>query len=132
MENDIPTPGKEKIIVNLLERIIETGRKSKYADEARLALGNKLGFSRQDSEKILLPLETEALLLEFMADSSKKTISPIFELLALPDCKYVYSAIVSFRNKITNPHVNSALREQLASSSGRLKDRISYILSGQA
>ncbi|MDY2924915.1 MAG: hypothetical protein SOT15_08480 [Treponema sp.] len=132
LENDIPTPGKEKIIVNLLERIIETGRKSKYADEARLALGNKLGFSRQDSEKILLPIETEALLLEFMADSSKKTISPIFELLALPDCKYVYSAIVSFRNKITNPHVNSALREQLASSSGRLKDRISYILSGQA
>ncbi|MBC6714053.1 lipopolysaccharide assembly protein LapB [Treponema sp. Marseille-Q3903] len=112
----------------ILEKIIMLGN-SDYYDSSRVILGKLCGLNDSDASKILLPQEVQRLILIYINDSDKRALEYIYSLLNLPDCDYVIQGTQVIKQNIDNKTLSQALYEKSLTASGRLKERINYILS---
>lgn len=113
---------------SLLEKILSLSGSGSYSNQARLALGNMIGLSDQDSEKILVPYEVTAVLQAYLNNPDEMLLEPVFDLLELPDNTYVYQTISLLKEQVSNPVLRKAVQEKGTTASGRMKERIDYIL----
>ncbi|QTQ14987.1 hypothetical protein HRQ91_11235 [Treponema parvum] len=113
----------------VLEKAINTGYSTEYSRLAKLELAELNNIPKEAAQKLLTSAEVYSLLAGFHASSDRKLLSPVYELLDLPDCSYVYSAVAQLKDFRTKIPLDAVLREQFLQSSGRLKDRLSFILN---
>lgn len=114
--------------IPVLERVIISAPKSVYAPQARKAIGQQCGLTAEQSEQLLMPPEIREALLAYGDDSKEEHLEPVYSLLSLPDCTYVYNAIGQVQQNRQILHLDPVLSKRLAASTGRLKDRLFFIL----
>ena len=122
-------PQSAKQWIPILEKIILLNSNTQFARNARIQLGMIQNLTESDSKKILLPNETEFFLNSFINTGKREFLQPVFELLSLPDCTYIYNALEMLRVTDMPLPLKNELKEELNTASGRLKDRLSFILS---
>jgi hypothetical protein len=112
----------------VLEKIIDIGNKNLYIPRAREALGKIVGLPADQSQKILIGSEIISILYDFQTTGDEEILKPIFDLLELPDNSYELLALSLIKDEYKLLKMESVLKEKEKMCSGRLKERINYIL----
>ena len=112
----------------ILEKILLLGN-SDYYEPTRILLGKLCGFNDSDAAKVLLPGEVNRLLIIYTNDGDKRALDYIFAFLELPDCDYLIQSYQIIKQSLNNQAIRQAFINQERQSSGRLKERLHYILN---
>lgn len=123
------TPGAEKQCVPLFEKILILGRKNRYEDDSREKLGILAGLTRMQARKILIPQEVSRAIAEASLTGKADPLIPVYELLSLPENDYELAAVGLLKEQKSSVNIEPLLRSAYETSSGRLKERIAYILN---
>lgn len=119
----------KKAYVPLLNKIILLGNNNIYIEKAKCELGKLVGLSEKDATKILLSVEIQQILNNFIVTSDDSLLKSVFELLELPENDYELNALMLLQDFKKNPVLLKALQEKLNHSEGRLHERLKYVLS---
>ena len=115
--------------LRVLEKTITLTPSSFYATLAREALASCIGIETKNAAALLMPQEVKAALEAFASTADEGRLFPLYALLDLPDCSYVYAGVQMVKTAASEPIVRAALVKKFDRSSGRLKDRLAFILS---
>jgi hypothetical protein len=119
-------PEKRAAYLSTAEKVISLGAAPTLNRKARHWIGETLGLSSAQSERLLLLTETAALLEEYQGSRQSATLEPLFALFELPDNAYVLSALVLAKQN--GPLLHEALLARQSAASPRLKERIKFLL----
>lgn len=115
--------------LRVLEKTIALAPSSSYASLARESLASCIGLEKKNASALLIPQEVKAAVDGFAATADDGRLFPLYALLDLPDCSYVYAGVQIVKLSASEPLVHAALVKKFDRSSGRLKDRLAFILS---
>ena len=115
--------------IPVLEKTIALAPSSSYASRAKSELASCIGLPAGDAESVLVPTEVKAAIDGFMSTGDDGKLSPLYALLNLPDCAYVYAGVEIAKRSAEDPIIHAAFMKKKLHSSGRLKDRLSFIVS---
>lgn len=121
-------PDSQKNLTPVLEKIIALGSGGIFAADARRALGSALGFNEQESEKLLIETEVDALLLHYEKTKDATILEQVFALLELPDNAYELYALTALRERKALLNMDALLLKKKAGASPRLSERLDFIL----
>jgi hypothetical protein len=113
----------------VLEKCILLAPNTPFALESRRALGRLIGLAAAEGEKLLLGPELEAIGRRMAAGESLDRLEPVLELLSTPDNEYQLLAVVLLKQLKSREQVRAYLIERARTSTGRLKERLSFVLS---
>ena len=119
--------GEVKQWIPILEKIILLGD-SIYIKPSRKALANLANIG-DTADRLLLPQEVQQLFVNVRTTNNGAVLEPFFDLLELPDCSYVMNALLIARSAASDPMTRNILSARNQSATGRLRERLSYILS---
>ena len=110
------------------ETILEISPSNKYSDYARIMIGKSIGLNENNSKKLLSFSEIKKLIGNSVRNKSEKEFSLIFDLLSLPDNKYVFFAQEILKSNLRLENILKTVTERYMVSDGRLKERLNYVL----
>jgi len=113
----------------VLEKCILLAPKTPFALASRRALGRLIGLASVDGEKLLLGPELEAIGRRVAAGESLSLLEPVLELLATPDNEYQLLAVLLLKQLKSREQVRLFLTERAHTATGRLKERLAFIVS---
>lgn len=120
-------PAALKDYIPLLNKVILLGQNI-FSYSARLELGKIIDLPEEYAQKILLAQEVNQILSSFLTTLDVSLLEPIFDLLDSPENTYELNALVLLKNNITNTALYNEINKKAVSASGRLKERLYYIL----
>lgn len=115
--------------IPVLEKTIALAPSSAYASLAKTELASCIGLSAGDAESVLVPAEVQTAIDAFISTGDDGKLSPLYALLNLPDCAYVYAGVDIAKRSAETPIVRAAFTKKQRQASGRLKDRLAFIVS---
>lgn len=110
------------------ENIINISSNNKYSNYARSKIGEFIGLTKEESLYIMTFFEIENLERNIANNRAENDIVKLCNLLSLPDNKYVFYAQDYFKSNINKNEIKKVLKEEFATSKGRIKERLNYIL----
>jgi hypothetical protein len=113
----------------VLEKCILLAPKTPFALESRRELGRLIGLSPAEGEKLLLGPELEAIGRQVAAGGDLRRLEPVLELLSTPDSDYQLSAVLMLKQLKSMEQVRGFLAERERTSNGKLRERLSFIMS---
>jgi hypothetical protein len=114
------------------ERCVSLAPEGPYADAGRTLLAQLTGLSNRDSAAIKTRLEIESVIEKAVASGSGEELNKLLPLLALPDNPYTLYALGACRGLATQENFAHYFQEEIKKSSGRLHERLRYILGVQS
>lgn len=114
------------------ERCVSLAPKGPYADAGRALLAQLTGLSNKDNAAIKTRLEIESIIETAVASGSGEELNKLLPLLALPDNPYTLFALGACRGLATQENFARYFQDEMKKSSGRLHERLRYILGGQS
>ena len=115
--------------IPVLEKTIALAPSSFYASRAKIELASCIGLPAGEAENVLVPAEVKAAIDGFMSSGDDEKLSPLYALLNLPDCAYVYAGVDMAKRSAEDPIVRAAFMKKKLRAAGRLQDRLAFILS---
>ena len=115
--------------IPVLEKTIALAPSSFYASRAKIELASCIGLPAGEAENVLVPAEVKAAIDDFMSSGDDEKLSPLYALLNLPDCAYVYAGVDMAKRSAEDPIVRAAFTKKKLRAVGRLQDRLAFILS---
>jgi tetratricopeptide (TPR) repeat protein len=112
----------------ILEKILALKPEKSIDLKVRAWIGESLGLSTQDAEKLLMPFEVAEILDGYAAVRDKTMLEPLYALFVLPDNNYVLNALVLVKNRRDGLSLRMVLEERLTGASVKLRERINFIL----
>jgi tetratricopeptide (TPR) repeat protein len=113
----------------LLETCIALAPSSPMALESRRELGRVLGIGEAAGGKLLVPAELDAIFSDLVAGAPFSRLDPVMALLDTPDNDYQFASMYALGKASADPAMRSYLAAREKSSSGKLRERLTYILS---
>ena len=113
----------------VLEKCILLAPNTPFALESRRALGRLIGLAPADGEKLLLGPELEAIGRRLAEGESLDRLEPVLELLATADNEYQMLAVLMLKQLKSREQVRVFLAEHARTATGRLKERLAFVLS---
>jgi hypothetical protein len=113
----------------ILEKCILLAPKTTFALESRRELGRLIGLAPAEGERLLLVPELEAIGRQVAAGGDLRRLEPVLELLATPDNEYQLSAALLLKQLKSRDQVRGFLAERARTSTGKLRERLSFIMS---
>lgn len=114
------------------ERCVSLAPQGPYAEEGRSLLAIAAGLSKRDSTSIKTRLEIEQIIETVVATNTGDGLKELLPLLALPDNPYTLYALGACRGLATQENFARYFQGEMKKSSGRLHERLRYILGGQS
>ncbi len=114
--------------VNIVEKCILLAPRTGIAAESRRELGRIRGLSPADGEKLLLGAELEQIARAIESGADPALLEPVLALLATPDNTYQAAGTLMLEALKANARVEAFLEERRKVSSGRLKERLTFLL----
>ncbi|HPC72568.1 MAG TPA: hypothetical protein PLB48_12230 [Treponema sp.] len=114
------------------ERCVSLAPKGPYADAGRALLAQLTGLSTGDSAAIKTRLEIESVIETAVASGSGEDLNELLPLLALPDNPYTLYALGACRGLAAQENFAHYFQDKMKKSSGRLNERLRYILGGRS
>jgi tetratricopeptide (TPR) repeat protein len=116
-------------IRNAMEACILLAPTTSYAKETRIELGKLLGLKSGDGEKLLLGPELDRFYLRLSEGQSPAILSPVMDLLSLPDNIYTLAAVFMLKKAKQLVSVKEYLEDLRKIAKGSLKERLNTILT---
>jgi Flp pilus assembly protein TadD len=113
----------------VLEKCIALAPSSSMALDSRKELGRLLGIGEIAGGKLLIPAEIDAIFADIIAGASFSRLDPVMTLLDTPDNDYQLACMYALGKVSSDPALKAYLAKRAKSSSGKLKERLTYILS---
>lgn len=113
--------------IPLLNRILLLGNNI-YAYNARKELGLAAGLSENEAGNVLLPSEIEAILDRFEKTCDLELLEPLYAVISLPENVYELNALAIMKGYKNNVAFRKELERKMNASSGRLKERLQFVL----
>ena len=119
----------QDIVAGLCEKIIMLDPSSIFVPDCRKTLGKTAGLTEKECEKLRLSEEIEDSVFRFVRTGKEEYLEEVYSFLTLPDCTYVYEGVMLLRNSIVNKKLLKEFTAKVINADGRLKDRLTFILS---
>ncbi|MCQ2241445.1 hypothetical protein [Treponema sp.] len=110
------------------EAILNISSENKYSEYSRNKMGTAIGLDKEDSKKLMVVSEIKKLLKILLKQEDEISKTKLFDLLSLPDNKFVFFAEELIRSNRDNQILKKTIQEKYESSEGRLKERLSYVI----
>ncbi|MDR2730756.1 MAG: hypothetical protein LBB81_07660 [Treponema sp.] len=118
------------IAAEYAENCINTAPDGPFAAECRKIIAAQSGISPEDALSIKTKQEVDALISQSVKNSNPEMLESLLPLIALSENPYTVYAVNMLRSLSVTQKYNDYLSVQIASSKGRLKERLSYICRG--
>lgn len=113
------------------ERCIDLAPQGPYADEARAWLAKAVGLKTQDGSALRTKAEIETLLRRALGTNQADVLLDLYPLLSLPDNPYTFFALASLgsvaQEGVFKPYLTASLR----TATGRLAERLRFVLGAK-
>ena len=113
----------------VLEKCILLAPNTPFALESRRELGRLIGLAQTDGERLLLGPELEAISRQVAGGQSLTRLEPVLELLSTPDNEYQLLAVLMLKQLKSREQVRAFLAERSRTATGRLKERLAFVLN---
>lgn len=113
------------------ERVVSLAPQGPYAEEGRTIMALEVGLTKKDGAAIRTRMEIEAKIQTAIVDESGEGLRDLFPLLALPDNPYTLYALGALRGLAANDVFARFFEGEAKKSSGRLGERLRYVLGGR-
>jgi hypothetical protein len=114
----------------VLEKCILLAPRTRFARESRREIGALLGLSAADGEKLLLGAELDDIALRVVSEADLSVLEPVFSLLSIPDNAYEMAGILLIKRLVELESVRELVRGREKNAAGKLKERLTFVLSG--
>lgn len=122
---DLLEPSSLPEYKNALEKSLYLDSKESYSKFIKQELGRIIGLTDSESKNILLTFEIQSLIKSYIQTPEWSKMQPIINLLNIPDCSYVFSAISLLK---AYPVIYIALQQYASSHKDKASERIRFIL----
>jgi hypothetical protein len=113
----------------LLEKCVALAPASSLALEARGELGRLAGIGKAAGEKLLVPAEIDAIFTDILAGAPFSRLDPVLALLETPDNDYQLNCVCALGKISADPGLRAYLSAKAKSAQGKLRERLTYIIS---
>lgn len=122
---------KNRFSAEYAERCVDLAPQGPYADEARSWLAKSVGLQAQDGPALRTKGEIDTLLRRALASNQVDTLGDLYPLLSLPDNPYTFFALSAMGSVAQEGAVKSYLTASLKKATGRLAERLRFVLGAQ-
>lgn len=123
------SPSSKRSYIAVLEKILSFGESS-FSSFARKEIGSLLGFSDEESKYILVPNEVQFAVNRASQTGDREYIDSILNLLTMGENTYELSALQIVKSNLSLNNIKLLFEEAYQNSSGKLKERLAYVLYG--
>jgi len=113
----------------VVEKCIDLAPTGPYAAPSRAELCRLSGIPESYAPRILTDREIGAALADAVASRNGDALDRLVALLDTPDNRYAAACQAALREVKSDAFVGGSLQARLAGASGRLKDRLTYIMA---
>jgi hypothetical protein len=120
----------KETVLPVLEKCILLAPQTRFARECRREIGVLLGLSAEDGEKLLLGAELDSIAQRVLVKADLSALDPVFALLSVPDNAYEVTGVLLLKRLISLESVKTLVRSREKAASGKLRERLTFVLSG--
>ncbi|MDR0323170.1 MAG: hypothetical protein LBI12_01825 [Treponema sp.] len=118
------------VAADFAEKCINSSAQGPFAEECRKILANHSGLKPEDGSSLKTMKEIETVLSQSANTLNPELLDSLLPLISLPDNPYTVYAISAMRALASASTFREYFNRKISVSSGRLKERLSYICRG--
>ncbi len=117
------------LVLGLCEKIINLNSDSVFVPSCRSIMGRSAGLSDEECKALRLTEEIQNAVYLFARTGKTEYLDEVYAFLSLPDCTYVYDGVMLLKDFVADKNLADAFVSRAKTASGRLKERLNFILS---